>query len=386
MIWSSCRIPNSTYTGLGLFRSINQFPNTSESRFILDKSDVGCRLARISTQAGCIQEEATQARTTGQAEKQKPLRISEAAFKRIRKDMNDNTTIATPKIRKVQVLEFIFTAFNTQTNLPTDSEIDCRTHADLHTYTEDSNDPSPNVNFHYAFFASEEATFAEMCISMAKAAGWDIFESNCNSECEYIASAALRDLGFEFSYVVHPWTVSLWHIMPGTWADDTYKELLADGKLRKFRVLSTRKRDPGSSITVRCPKGHPYSITTSEQVFSDQHLTCRDCQSALVRSKQFRDPKVDRGGTIRLSQRNRYNSDEVLAEIIHAIEIVGRTFTGNATDLDSKCGNKYGKRIISKVLGNYGFETCRPPRSGGKQHKVYILTAEALKDAVRLSS
>ena len=87
-----------------------------------------------------------------------------------------------------------------------------------------------------------------------------------------------------------------------------------------------------------------------------------------------------------MSQRNRYNSDEVLAEIIHAIEIVGRTFTGNATDLDSKCGNKYGKRIISKVLGNYGFETCRPPRSGGKQHKVYILTAEALKDAVRLSS
>src|SRR3989442_3028070 len=44
MIWSSCRIPNSTYTGLGLLRSINQFPNTSESRFILDKSDYACDL------------------------------------------------------------------------------------------------------------------------------------------------------------------------------------------------------------------------------------------------------------------------------------------------------------------------------------------------------
>jgi hypothetical protein len=47
MIWSSCRIPNSTYTGLGLLWSINQFPNTPESRFILDKSDLQNRKGRI---------------------------------------------------------------------------------------------------------------------------------------------------------------------------------------------------------------------------------------------------------------------------------------------------------------------------------------------------
>jgi hypothetical protein len=225
------------------------------------------------------------------------------------------------------------------------------------------------VFFDYAYFVDSIATFAEMNIAMATAAGWDItFEDD---EGNVTASDALRDRGLErFDFPLLSWW---WYIRPDSDLWDRYQRLLADGKICTFDVTTGRKWNP-NLIPVRCSKGCEYVLNVSAALLSNLP-PCQFCESKLVRSDIPRQPG-DKGGTIRVLRS--VSPAEVLTGLFELTSNENPVL-GNGGQLAQKLGGEFTVRDITKVLKDCGFKPKHPRGPDGRQYETYVLHREELQ-------